>query len=213
VIHNGIDHARFRPRSVAPVGPPTIGMAGHLTPWKGHERFVRTARAIRDRVSDATFSIAGGHLYDTSDHQLYPEQLRALIQDLGLADVVDIDHLTQEEMPDWYRSLTVFVHCPDRPEPFGRALVEALASGVPIVVAAGDAAAEVVGSAAVVVPLGDEKRLLQEIVAVLGDEPRRTLMAERGLARARAQFDVGRYARRTADVIRAAAQPRADNRS
>jgi glycosyltransferase involved in cell wall biosynthesis len=110
-------------------------------------------------------------------------------------------------MPEFLAGLTVFVHCPDRPEPFGRSLVEAMATGVPVIAAAGAGAEEVVGKAASVCPLGDETCLSVALLDLLTDSEARLERARAGIAQAQL-YDERTYAQCVADVIRHAASRR-----
>jgi len=201
VIPNGIDLEIFRAREGEPPGPPLVGMAAHLTEWKGHSRFLRILRAVRETMPDARGAIAGGAIYDTADQRRNLERVTAEVTRLGLSDACAIEAIAPTEMPGWLGKLTVLVHCPDRPEPFGRALAEAMAVGVPIVAAAGEGAAEVLGPSAVIAPLGDENAVVRGVVQVLNDPHRRSALTAAGQARARDQYDVHVYATRVAEAI------------
>jgi glycosyltransferase involved in cell wall biosynthesis len=157
--------------------------------------------AARERVPDLRGWIAGGPIYNTADHEAYPAQLEAKLREFGLEDVCTVSHVQPEAMAEFLQRLTVFVHCPDRPEPFGRSLVEAMAVGVPVVAAAGDGAIEVCGEAAAFCPLRDEDAILDALLALLGDQDARDCRARAGMARARL-FDELKYGRRVADLIR-----------
>jgi glycosyltransferase involved in cell wall biosynthesis len=201
VILNGVDLDRFRPRGAAPAGAAVVGMAGHLTPWKGHKRFARVVRRLRDDRPELRAEIAGGDLYDTAEHDRYAAELRRSIDDLGLQDALVVTHVPADEMPSFLARLTVLVHCPDRPEPFGRTLAEALATGVPVVAAAGPGAAEVVGEAGVVLPIGDEAEIVGAVRSLLADPERRASLSAAGVERARRLFDERAYAARAAEQI------------
>ena len=205
VIPNGIDLTQFTPRRDEPPGAPTLGMAAHLTAWKGHSRFLRLLAAVRTRFPDARGEIAGGAIYDTVDQRRNLDRVRAEIHARGLVGSCTVRPIPPDAMPRWLAALTVLVHCPDRPEPFGRALAEAMAVGVPIVVAAGGGSAEVVGDAAVVAPLGNEEAILSGILGLLADVDARAALAAAGQARARELFDERLYARRAATAVAAAA--------
>jgi glycosyltransferase involved in cell wall biosynthesis len=198
VVPNGVDLTRFRPRESEPAGPPVLGMVGHLTPWKGHVRFLRLVRAVRDRRPDVEARIAGAALYDTAGHDSYPAELEAELERLDLAGACTIETVSPEAMPDWLAQLTLLAHCPDRPEPFGRGLVEAMAVGVPVVAAAGPGAAEVVGDAGVLLPLADEEALLAAVLELLEGSGTRARLAEAGARRASERFDEAAYAERVA---------------
>lgn len=204
VIPNGVDLDRFRPRAAEPTGSPIVGMAGHLTRWKGHLRFARVVRRLRDDHPGLRGAIAGGDLYDTAAHDRYGAELGRAIDGLQLRNALDVMHVPPEEMPSFLARLTVLVHCPDRPEPFGRALAEALATGVPVVTAAGPGAAEVVGDAGIVLPLGAEAEIVSAVRSLLGDPGRRAALAAAGVERARLLFDEADYAAHTAAEVFAA---------
>jgi N-acetylglucosaminyl-diphospho-decaprenol L-rhamnosyltransferase len=84
---------------------------------------------------------------------------------------------------------TCLLHCSPR-EPFGLAVVEALASGRPAVVPAAAGPAEIVDDrCGVLYEPGDASAAAAGLLAVLGDPERAGQMGEHGRARARAHFD------------------------
>jgi glycosyltransferase involved in cell wall biosynthesis len=109
-----------------------VGMVAHLTPWKGHPIFLRAARMVFEERPTARFLIAGGPIYETEGHEGYDHVLRRMAYDLGLAGKVHFLGV-RDDIPEILRSLAVLVHPPIAPEPFGRAIAEAQACGVPIV--------------------------------------------------------------------------------
>jgi glycosyltransferase involved in cell wall biosynthesis len=201
VIPNGIDLSLFRPRSTEPDRHSVVGMAAHLTAWKGHERFLRVLAAVRDHVPDVRGEIAGSAIYHTADQRRNHERLLAEITARGLRSACAITSVPPKRMPEWFARLSVLAHCPDRPEPFGRTLVEAMAVGVPVVAAAGGGADEVIGDAGVVCSIGDESAVVAGIVDLLRDASKRARLTEMGIARAHELFDERVYARRVAAAI------------
>jgi len=212
VIPNGIDLKLFRERRGEPSGPPVIGMAAHLTKWKGHSRFLRVLRAVRQTVPEALGAIAGGAIYDTSDQGENLNRVKREISELGLGDICAIEAVAPTEMPRWLGDLTVLVHCPDKPEPFGRTLAEAMAVGVPVVAAAGAGAAEIVGDSGVIAPLADEPAVVDGVLQLLRDPRQRALLGTAGQARAREQYDERVYATRVAEAVLGVAE-RAESRA
>jgi glycosyltransferase involved in cell wall biosynthesis len=216
VIPNGIDLDRFTRRTDAPDDPPLVGMIGHLTPWKGHARFLRVLRLVGDELGAVRGAIAGDAIYDTADHRAYAAEIAASARAVGCA----VDAVSPEAMPRWLERLSVLVHCPERAEPFGRALAEALALGVPVVTTAAGGAPEVVGAAGVVVHDADDAGLASAVITLLRDPDLRRAMGATGVARARRKFDERRYTEATVQAILAAARrervtdsPRADSTS
>jgi glycosyltransferase involved in cell wall biosynthesis len=208
IARNGIDLELFPPREQEPPPPPVLGMVGHLTPWKGHLRFLRVLAAARERVPDLRGAIAGGPIYRTSDHAEYPARVERERSELGLDGRCEVEQVEPAAMSRFLSRLTLFLHCPDRPEPFGRSLVEAMAVGVPVIAAAGEGAGETVGDAAVVCRIGDDDAIREAVVDLLADPQARSSRALAGIERAHSQFDESVYARHVADVIREAATRR-----
>ena len=72
---------------------------------------------------------------------------------------------------------------PSRYEGFGLVPLEAMAVGTPVVTTAAGAVPEVVGDAAIVVPVGDSAALAHGLRQVLGDESLAQDLADAGEAR------------------------------
>ena len=102
--------------------------------------------------------------------------------------------MTQAELAELYRGAAALV-LPSRYEGFGIPVVEAMASGTPVVLSGDAALREVAGDAASYAEDGDYGRALG---AVLADRGR---FAEAGLERAR-RYSWEAAARRTAEVYR-----------
>lgn len=96
-----------------------------------------------------------------------------------LEDVVD------QELPAWYRNALGFVY-PSWAEGFGMPVIEAFASGVPVICSDTTALTEVAAGAAVLVPPDDVAGLADAMSALVLAGERRMELAERGLERARA---------------------------
>jgi glycosyltransferase involved in cell wall biosynthesis len=117
---------------------------------------------------------------------------------LGLnARVEFAGHVEKRRLAELYRSAACLVF-PSRYEGFGLPVVEAMASGTPVVAAAGGSVPEVAGDAAVLVEPGDPVALAGGIERALADRER---LVRAGLERA-TQFSWAETARRTLDVYR-----------
>lgn len=174
--------------------PLHVGYVGRIQEFKG----VFTLLSAIGEVSNTTLTYVGGG----ED----AERLRSAIAARGYDDRVSVQGFVDyDELPELYRSFDVLVtpshDMPTVMEQFGRVVVEAMASGVPVVVSDSGALPEVVGDAGIVVPQGDALALAA-VLENLRDSPdlRRDLRV-RGLARAK-DFSWPHIARRQAALYR-----------
>ena len=200
VIPSGIDFRRFdteatgtpiRTDAGIPRGVPVIGNASRFVPWKNHGDFLRAAARILAEVKDAHFIVAGD---DTlGDHPSYEKGLCRLAEELGIAERVRFVGW-RDDVAELYAAMDLLVH-PALDEPFGRALVEAMGCGVPVVAYDGAGPAEIVKEADTghLVPAGNWEALASRAIEILRNDE---LRAELGAA---AKKDV--RARFAADLI------------
>lgn len=105
---------------------PLLLFVGRLDPFKGPDVLLRSLAMMQE---EAQVVIAGGTLSDDSDL----EQLRALAQDLGIAERVHfVGARPQQELSTFYSAADVTV-VPSYHESFGMVAVESLACGTPVV--------------------------------------------------------------------------------
>ena len=106
------------------------------------------------------------------------------IQDrLGGSDVVLLGYVSEEELLQEYRAADVFVY-PSIYEGFGLPVVEAMASGTPVVTTTGGSLPEVAGDAALIVDPYDVGALAGAITQLIEDADLRAQLVDRGLRRA-----------------------------
>jgi glycosyltransferase involved in cell wall biosynthesis len=126
------------------------------------------------------------------------EQVREAVSRLGLEGRVELaGHVERDELAAIYRGAACLVF-PSRYEGFGLPVLEAMASGTPVVATRAGAVPEVAGDAAVLVDSGDPVALAGGIERALADRER---LVSAGLVRAR-QFSWVETARRTLGVYR-----------
>ncbi len=143
-IHNGVDASLFHPgkagdgetlRSELGVQAdvPLAGMVGRFDPVKGHKTFLEAASMILRRRDDVRFVVVGGLLMAETipSWKRYRDRVLRMHHELGLeGKVFFVPH--RDDMPAVMRSLDLFV-CPSLSEAFGLVILEAVASGVPLV--------------------------------------------------------------------------------
>jgi glycosyltransferase involved in cell wall biosynthesis len=120
------------------------------------------------------------------------EAFRAAVQQRRLQDrVVSLGILSPQERRDWLTNLDVFV-LPSLAEGFPNVLMEAMASGVPVVASTAGAIPHVVqaGVEAELVPPGDSQALAAALRRLLGDAGLRQQRSEAGLGAVRARYSL-----------------------
>lgn len=198
VIHNGIDVNRFA-RSTVRDSTIRVGTVGHLAPIKGHDIFVRAAALVSAHRPDVQFLIIGEDKSPQMDHR---RDLEKLVADLGLNGVISMPGW-REDVNTVLSSLTLFVSAA-RSEPFGLAIVEAMAAGLPIIATASEGASEIIedGISGRLVP-GDNPEAVAKAINELLDNPgESSRLARNALSAARDRFSLSRMARDTERVYR-----------
>lgn len=121
-----IDLDAYRPATTRTPGQPlTVVSSGRLAAQKGYDYALRAlASAFGGTDIAIRYRIAG-----TGPDEA---ELRALASSLGIADAVEWLGWTEPTaLPAFYRSADVFLH-PARWEPYGVVILEAMASGLPV---------------------------------------------------------------------------------
>ncbi len=136
VIPNGVDTDTFRPSAARPERPFTVLCAGRLIPLKRTEVLIQAAALLKSSGSDVRIKIAGEGAERAA--------LAALTAKLGVTDtVVFLGDVPREQMPQVYREADLFAHM-SRIEGMSNAILEAMASGLPVIASAAGGAAQLI---------------------------------------------------------------------
>ena len=110
--------------------------------------------------------------------------MRQYAADLGISDHIRwIGYVDEADKPSLYRLARVFA-TPSRYEGFGLPVIEAMASGTPVVANEVSCFPEIVGDAAFLVEPGSARAMAGAIIALLHQDPLRDSQINAGLARA-----------------------------
>lgn len=113
---------------------------------------------------------------------MFPD-MRKYAQELGIADHIRwIGYVDEADKPSLYRLAKVYV-TPTRYEGFCLPLLEAMASGTPVVANEVSCLPEIAGDGAFLVEPGNAQKMGGAILALLNQEPLRQTMINAGLAR------------------------------
>ena len=166
VVPVGVDTGLFRPTRAAERDPDRILFAGWINYTKGIDVLLRAMTLIRQRDDRARLVLVGGALYRHT--RLQEEELRRMADSLGLGDRVEfVGRLPQRDVARLMAGSAVVV-LPSRAESFGAVLVEALASGTPVVATRCGGPEDIVSDeVGRLVPVEQPEALAQALLAVL----------------------------------------------
>jgi glycosyltransferase involved in cell wall biosynthesis len=204
VVPNGLDD-HFKPappaactlfRAQAGLPERYILSVGTIQPRKNLGLLLEAYAALRQRLPDAPdLVVAGAPGWGDS----------ALAERAGALGIASHVHLpgfvSADDLPLLYAAATVFA-LPSRYEGFGLPVLEAMACGIPTVVASGSSLTEVAGDAALVAGPDDVASWVDALYTLLHDPARAARLAAAGQRQA-ARFTWRDAARGTSDVYHA----------
>ncbi len=183
VIYNGVDYVRFS-SSCLPAfanelkkSRKIVLFLGRLTEQKGPVQFLHAAKKVLARKPDTLFVIAG-------KGELLPLLINMSLE-MGISkNVRFLGYVPEEEQRKIYKLADLYV-MPSTSEPFGITALEAMSSGVPVIISKTSGVAEVVKSA-IQVDFWDINAMAEKIVAVLHYAPLSSAMSRLSLKEAAA---------------------------
>ena len=216
VVMHGIDPERFSPPADKAAAKSALGLDptrkyagcfGRVRHQKGTDLFVETMiRLLPDRP-DWSAIVAGRA---TAQHVGYENGLKERVQAAGLADrILFVGEHTN--INEWYRALDLFI-APQRWEGFGLTPLEAMATGVPVVVTDVGAFSEQIDNSAtgtgIIVEKDDLPAMVGATADLLDDDAQRQATGLRGQTRALQNFVIENEARQVYHVYEQTASAR-----
>jgi glycosyltransferase involved in cell wall biosynthesis len=200
IIANGIDLRPFKiERDPDPVDwcqdrPAVVGMVARLSAEKGVDLFLRAAAQVAGIISYAKFVVVG----DGPDRN----KLEALIDHLRLRPFVSMLG-RQNDMPAQYASFDLLVSS-SRKEGLSIAILEAMASGLPLVATAVGDVLNVVrdGETGILLPTGDPGALASAIVDLLRDREKRRRLGSVARQLVESQYSAERMSNDYLDIYK-----------
>ncbi len=195
VIPSGVDCRLFRPllpHEGRPDGPPRILFVGRLEPRNGLGTLLRSAAILRAQRRRFLLQVVG----DGSARARYERDAARL----GLEEAVEWCGTLRDERARLFREATVLA-APVTHASFGTVLVEALASGIPVVAVDNPGFREVLNEApGLLVPPDDPVALAAGLTRLLDDHPLRAQWSLAGRRVAERRYDWESLTRRVVGV-------------
>jgi len=224
VVPNSVDLHRFRPgdREAArvalglPSNVPVVSFFGFIYPSKGFREFIEVAARLRERGVAASYLVVGGAVRGQEFFRTvvgrslqavdltrdYESEAKQLVRELELGDVVRFVPFTQDTT-NLYQASDVVVAPSQGPE-LGRPVIEAAASGVPVVASGSRTGGGVVVPERTGVLVADYgvDSIATAVAELLKDAERRRTLGRTARAHAEENFDPARNARRIESIYR-----------
>jgi glycosyltransferase involved in cell wall biosynthesis len=203
VVHNGIDPSLYRTvdkrcaRQVLDIQDDTftIGCVGSINRYKGYQYLIESVaqlRAVTDRKIQVVIAgrISDSSLYDEMQLSVAKHNLRDVIRFLG----------HRHDIPQILCALDAFV-MPSVTECFPVALLEAMASNLPIVATTVGGIPETLGAdAGILVPSHSSRQLTQGILEILENPCRSQKMADSAYNRVHSSYSLRVMSRQIEDI-------------
>jgi len=162
VIPNGVELDRFYPATTDnSTNRLNLLTVGRLSPTKRVEMLIDAVHILRKEGRDVHFSIIGGGAMG--------DALKQAVTKRSLDDIVDIaGRIDAEKMPEVYRRHNIYVSA-SMQEGMSNAMLEAMASGLPIVTTQCEGVEELIADNGIVVEQAAAEVIAQAIIGLADD--------------------------------------------
>jgi glycosyltransferase involved in cell wall biosynthesis len=203
VIPNGFELPDGVPDTADAIGRRRnrVGIAARYHPQKDHETFFKAAAAVAETHGDAVF-VAAGKGMDVDN----PAVMALAVRSGLLGPRVDLKGEVSD-MAEFYRNIDLLV-LSSRTEGFPNVIAEAMSHGKPVVTTDVGDAAQLVGSAGLVVPPRDADAMAAAIETILdADEDAYRRLSRTARARVEEHYTLAAVRQRYADFLSAPPVP------
>ena len=162
VIPNGVELDRFCPaQGKSPADVLRLLTAGRLSVTKRVEMLIEAVEILRNQGRQVHFTIVGG------GGML--EELRGIVAERKLGDFIELTaRIESEKMPEVYRQSDIFISA-SMQEGMSNAMLEAMASGLPIITTRCEGVQELIEDNGMVVEDSDAEAIAEAIMKTTDD--------------------------------------------
>ncbi|MDD5409287.1 MAG: GT4 family glycosyltransferase PelF [Candidatus Omnitrophica bacterium] len=177
-----------------------VGIIGRITPLKGHLHFIKAMARISRSVPRLKIWIVGDA---PASKEAYKEEVQVLVRRLGLWHCTEFLG-TQRDIPGILAHLDLVVLATTTHEAFGRVVVEAQASGVPVVATKVGGVIDIIedGKNGLLVPPADHKSMADAVLRIFEDTQLAQSLAENAYIKIKEKYTVELMVKNTLDVYR-----------
>lgn len=170
-----------------------IGMIGRLNSWKGQNFLLEAAASVLKNGNNSRLVFVGGNV---PGEEWRTEELQNQVDQLDLTDLVCIDGF-RFDIPEVMAAFDVFVLPSTRPDPYPNVVLEAMASGKPVIATAHGGPTEQLldGETGYLVSPTSTKQMADALITLIADPQLRKHMGQAGQMRLINNFTTDRYVR------------------
>jgi L-malate glycosyltransferase len=208
-VHNAVDVERFSPdsqsrketrRALGLEAKTVVGIVGQLTPRKGQLELIEAFAELARKVPATALLVVGEPLFNRDG-----EYAKLLARAAARSGVADRIHFlgAREDIPAIMRALDLLV-VNSGVEPFGLTIIEAMASGTPVLATAVDGINEIVRHLenGWLVPARDVPALAEALHSLIRAPEQRARLGRAGRLTAEALFSTERFLHEIEDLYR-----------
>jgi len=147
-----------------------VGVVGRLAKWKGQHVFLKAMAQVCEKMPMARGLIVG-EASNFIGREAFFQGLVSQRDKLGLKEKVIFTGF-RKDTACLMAAMDVIVHCSTRPEPFGRVVIEGMASGKPVIATSAGGVPEILEDklTGLLIPEGDSRAIARAIIRVLSDK-------------------------------------------
>ncbi|MED5099972.1 glycosyltransferase family 4 protein [Niallia circulans] len=165
-----------------------VAIIGQIARWKGQDVFIKAAKLLHRKYPEIKFLIIGDVLFAKEEELQYKNHLIELAKDCNYIQF--LGH--RENVLELLKDIDILVHASTRAEPFGRVIIEGMASRKPVIAAGIGGPLEIIedGISGILYAPGNDIALAEELACLLKDNNKRNRIAEGGYKRFQKKFNL-----------------------
>ena len=175
-----------------------VGIIARITPLKGHLHFIKAMARVSRTAARIKIWIVGDA---PASKQAYKEQVQVLVKRLGLGHCTEFLG-NQKDIPDILSNLDLLVLATTTHEAFGRVILEAQASGVPVVATKVGGVVDIIddGLTGLLVSPSDPVSMCEAALKIFKDKELARSLAENAYKKVKEKYNVALMVKNTLDV-------------
>ncbi len=174
-----------------------LGVVGQISPWKGLIDVIRAMPKVLSSFPETRLLIVGEPKFDTAsaryDNIAYLKELKSLVEELNLKKEI-IFTGERSDIPEVMKAIDLLI-LPSWEEPFGRALIEAMAMEKPVISTNVGGPTEIIedGVTGILLPPKNPEIIAQAVIELASKKKKSKEMGRRGRKEVQRRFNTDTY--------------------